>query len=152
MEIYKFLIQSILSPFVFAIYMFALANGSLGNKSSSILGIKAFKYISTNVYAINLRLFIPFSLVTYALLFFLNYAFIRIFNNNLTLELFQKKRLTWWSLVPCSVGGLNLYGWISGMEGNVAGLLFLPLLIVILIQFFQFARQNWKLINANTTY
>ena len=134
------------------IYLFTLAGGSLGNKSSSILGIKAFKYISTNVYAINIRLFIPFALVTYALLFFLNYTLIRFFKRNLTFELFQKKRLTWWSLVPCSVGGLNLFAWISGMEGNVAGIVFLPLLIVIFVQFIQFARQNWKLINANTTY
>lgn len=148
----KFLIQSVLNPTVFFVYLLSMSSG-LGKGSATIFGISAFRRVSINVYAAEIGIFLPFAIGIYAIFFFLNYNLIIRFKKDFSFNLYKEKRLTWWCLIPCSIGGINLTGWIVGMEGNIFGLILgIPLLIAILIQLIQLVHQNFSLLRKGDAH
>ena len=120
-------------PIIFFLYLYLLAGGSFGRKAVTILGIKSFYYQSTNVYAINIYLFGLFSLITYAIWIGLHTLILKKYLKSFNVHSYLKRKFMM-GIPISSLGALNLYAWVGGMEGNIFSFfLSFPMLILVLI-------------------
>lgn len=118
---------------IFLFFLFFLAEGQLGAQSPKVFNFPLFFEVSTNVYRINLLVYIPFALLLYGIWFTLQFSILHRFRH-FTIAQFLVKKFTRFYLILCGAGYLNLVGWIIGMEGNVFGFIFaLPEFIISLI-------------------
>jgi hypothetical protein len=118
---------------IFFCFLFLVADDSLGSQDPKLFNIPLFYQVSTNVYRINLWVYIPFALLLYTLWLALQFGILHFFRHFLLKQFFSKK-FTLFYLLLCGAGYVNLLVWMTmGMEGNIFAFIFvLPLLTVSL--------------------
>lgn len=124
-----FLIQSVFNPIIFFIYIFTIGAAGMDPGSWS-WEIKTFTAVETNVYVINLGLFLPFALLVYTGFLALDVYWHRRSLKTFAWPQWLKLRFSWWSLLTNLPAIGNLVMWSLGMEYNVFGFIFvLPMLM-----------------------
>lgn len=118
---------------IFIMFLIFLSGDIFGDINWKLLGQPSFFEVATNVYRINLWVYIPYALIFYAVWIGIQFWILHRFRH-FTLEKFVEKKFTFFYLIFCGLGYINLIAWIIGMEGNVFGFVFvLPLMLLALI-------------------
>ncbi len=126
----RFVALALFGPIQFVLFLLVAGDGSLGARSFTVFGRPAFRAMGDNTYAIDLLFFIPAVLLGQGLALALHFLLLRVPRPKLHVAEFLSVRLGWFGLLPCSVGALNLAIWAGpGMEGNIAGFFFAPLML-----------------------
>jgi hypothetical protein len=141
----RFLLQSYLNPLLFVVYLFGF------RKLFNTFGITISTYVGTN----NERLSIAWYLVLmpgiYLIWFSVNFMFLKSFNEHLTIDSFLSLDIHWLQYLGFVFTGLTLkaYSSSSGMEGNIMGFIFFPILLSgIAINGFYYFYWIWSVVLA----
>ncbi len=136
----KYVFCALGHPLVFLALHFSLENESLGGMDANFFGQPLFFMISTNVYRLNLLLYIPYALLVYGI--WLGFQFLVLHQfRHVSFDSFIARKFTPFYLSLCGIGLINLIFWIIGMEGNAFGFIFaLPLMIISLVLIFMEAK------------
>jgi hypothetical protein len=130
----RFVALSVFGPIQFVLFLLVAGDGSLGARSLSVFGRSAFRPMGDNTYALDLLLFVPAVMLGQVLALACHFLLLRVLRPHLRFDEFLRVRLGWFGLLPCSVGALNLAIWAGdGMEGNIAGFFFAPLMLFAIV-------------------
>jgi hypothetical protein len=132
----KYVLAAIIAvghPILFWVFLLFVARGSFGSTDPRVLGVPLFFPVQTNVYRINLWVYVPYALALYSL--WIAAQYLVLFEvNDFSWKNFASRKFTVPYLVVCGLGYLNLYVWVIGMEGNVFGFIFgIPLLVLSVV-------------------
>lgn len=125
-DYFKAIFCSLGHAIIFFIFLFCLADSP---QLIKLFGPLLFE-VATNVFQINLLVYIPYALILYGLWLNLQFWILHRFRQ-FSIQDFFSKKFTKPYLILCGLGYINLFFWLMGMEGNAFGFLFaLPLLLL----------------------
>ena len=87
--------------------------------------------VGINTSKIDLSYYIPIVIGMYALYYVAFYKIWKIFFKKISFQDWSSKIFSWFELIPLILSGFNLYVWtVQGMEGNIMGFIFFPLMLL----------------------
>ncbi len=139
----SFLLQSYFNPLLFFVYLFGF------REFFGRLRIKAFIGTGTNSERLNVAWYLGLAPVIYLTWFLVKFSFLSSFNGDLSPAVFLSLDFHWLQYLSFLVTGLILTVYTSrkGMEGNIMGFIFAPLLFagMAIYLFFHF-RWIWYVV------
>jgi hypothetical protein len=124
-----FLLNSYLNPTLFLLYLFSCP------ELLKSFAIEAFENTGTNNNRLLLKWYLVLMPGIYLIWLLINFHFLQSFNSELTIDSFLSLDLHWLQYLPFLFTAFTLraYASKSGMEGNIMGFIFFPMLIVGLV-------------------
>jgi hypothetical protein len=125
----RFLLNGYLSPVLFLVYLLSV------QPLLDSLGIKASEDTGTNSTRLVLKWYLMLMPGIYLIWLIINFHFLTSFNNQLSIDSFLSLDIHWLEYLPFLFTAVTLktYTSKSGMEGNVMGFIFFPMLFVGLV-------------------
>ena len=111
-----FLVKSVCSPVLFLVILI-----------SGFDPLGMFTSVGGNTDQLSLLKYAVVAGILYALWIWVHSKVFPLFKKEVSM-VSQINQLKWWSMIPYLAGAWNILAWVSGMEGNVFGFIFFPIL------------------------